>query len=85
MAEKNSNRDINQIIKYLTNVFVRATKHLGTAERTKNGPNRAYQYQTEFAYLINEITMCVPCMVQTNIAACNSFIDSVYAELNKEG
>lgn len=77
-------KDVGQIIRYLTNTFNQATKGQEAATRSKTkGVNRQYQWETEFAYLLNELTLGPRCVLQKNIADCNNFIDSVVTELNK--
>lgn len=86
MAEKPAakEKDVGQIIRYLTNTFNQATKGQEAAARAKNnGTNRQYKWETEFAYLINELTLGPRCVLQKNITECNNFIDSVVTELNK--
>lgn len=69
-------RNINQIVKYLTNTFNTVTSKLDKAVwHQTTGPNEAYILQSEFAYLLNEVMMCAPCMIQKNIGACNDYID----------
>jgi hypothetical protein len=84
MAEKklNSTKDVGQIIRYLTNTFNRVTVSLDKAVRDKNGANQAYRLQTEFAYLLNEISQSQPSVTQKHIANCNNFIDQVMQDLN---
>ncbi len=77
-------KDVDKIVRYLSNTFNMVTKELDKAIwTTVKGANEAYTMQTEFAYLINEIMLCAPCVIQKNISACNEFIDSVAAKLNK--
>lgn len=86
MAEKPAvkEKDVGQIIRYLTNTFNQATKGQESAHRVKDkGVNRQYMWETEFAYLINELTLGPRCVLQKNITDCNNFIDSVVTELNK--
>lgn len=77
-------KDVNQIIRYLSNTFNRMTSKLERPSRSdKTGSNAAYIIQTEFAYLLNEIVMCPRCSMQKNIAACNEFLDQVVQEMSK--
>ncbi len=39
--------------------------------------NASYTAQTEFMYLINEVMMGPPCMVQRNVTTCEDFINSL--------
>lgn len=85
MAEKEvrPEKDIGQIIRYLTSTFNAATQSLERPFRGKKvGPNEAYIMQTEFAYLLNELTAGPRCMLQKHIADCNEFIDQVVQELS---
>ena len=79
-------KDISQIVRYLTNTFnmVISSSALDKAARTKTGPNRAYQLQTEFAYLLNEVMLGPRSIMQKNIAVCNEYIDQVIQELNPD-
>lgn len=76
-------KDIGQIIRYLTSTFNSATSKIEKPARTKTGPNRAYIIQTEFAYRLNELTQGPKCVLQKNIADCNDFIDQVVQEVAK--
>jgi len=73
MAEK----DISQIIRYLSNTLNQVTAGL---EKPVRG-NAQYIIQTEFAYLLNEIMQGPKCLLQKHIADCNEFIDQVIQEL----
>lgn len=88
MAEKREapkEKDVGQIIRYLTNTFAQVTKGQENAFRSDaKGPNRMYLWERDFAYLINELTLGPRCMLQTNIAECNNYIDMVMQTLNKE-
>lgn len=86
MAEKKHTapvRDVNQVIRYLTHTFNMATSSLDKANNNINtGPNQLYQYQTEFAYRLNEVTLGPPSLLPKHIAECNEYIDEVMQELN---
>lgn len=87
MAEKEpqKEKDIGQIVRYLTSTFNQATARLERAFRGKSGgPNRAYVLQTEFAYRLNELVQGPRCVLQRNIAECNDFIDQVVQELSRD-
>lgn len=87
MAEKEpqKEKDIGQIVRYLTSTFNQATARLERAFRGKTGgPNRAYILQTEFAYRLNELVQGPRCVLQRNIAECNDFIDQVVQELARD-
>lgn len=78
-------KDIGQIVRYLTSTFNQATSKLERPFRGKNiGPNKAYVMQTEFAYLLHEVTQGPRSVLQKNIAACNNFIDEVVQHLAHE-
>lgn len=86
MAEKPAakEKDVGQIIRYLTSTFNQATRGQESASRTDaKGPNRQYLWEREFAYRINELTMGPRCVLQKNITECNNFIDEVVTELNR--
>jgi hypothetical protein len=78
-------RDISQIVRYLTATLNQAVSKLERPFRnTKTGQkNEAYIIQTEFAYLLNDVMQGPRCMVQKHIADCNEFIDQVVQELAK--
>lgn len=88
MAEKPAvkEKDVGQIIRYLTSTFGQATKGQETAFRNaKSGvANRQYVRERDFAYLINELTLGPRCVLQKNISDCNNFIDNTVQELNQE-
>jgi hypothetical protein len=87
MAEKEApkEKDIGQIVRYLTTTFNQATSQLNRPFRSNaKGANQAYQLQTAFAYLLNEVVQGPRCVLQKNIAACNEFIDQVIQDLNQE-
>lgn len=82
--EGHKERDVEQIVRYLTSTFNKAKSPFGRASRSnETGMNRAYQIESEFAYLINEIVQGPPCMVQKGITECNEFIDTVITEGNQ--
>jgi len=83
MAEVRNEKDIGQIVRYLSSTFNQATARLERAHRGKNGPNYAYVLQTEFAYLLNEVVQGPRCVLQRNIAECNEFIDRVVQDLSQ--
>jgi hypothetical protein len=86
MAEKEvpKEKDIGQIIRYLSGTFNQATSRLPRPVRSAGeGPNITYHLQTEFAYLLNEVAQGPRCLLQKNIAACNEFIDEVMQEMNR--
>lgn len=77
-------KDIGQIVRYLTSTLNQVTSKLDKAFRgRKTGPNEAYVIQTEFAYLLNELMQGPKCMQQKYISDCNDFIDQVIVELNQ--
>ena len=76
-------KDIGQIVRYLTNTFNQATNKLERPFRNdKAGPNEAYIIQSEFAHLLNELMQAPKCMQQKYISDCNDFIDQVIMEVN---
>jgi hypothetical protein len=83
MAEKKSTpiKDVDKILRYLTNMFNNITFSLPRAARTKTGPNQLYKLQSEFAYLLNEVALGQPAVMQKHIAACNDFIDKTMQDL----
>ena len=85
MAEKEvaKEKDVDQVVRYLTSTFNKAKSKLERAARGKEtGPNRAYVLETEFAYLLNEVIQGPRSVLQKNIAECNDFIDKVIVEVN---
>lgn len=81
MSEVTKDKDVNQIVRYLTTTFNNATSKLDRPFRTKtNGPNILYKLQIEFAYRLNEVLVGPRCLLQTNITKCNDFIDEVISE-----
>ena len=77
-------KDLGQIVRYLSSTFNQATSRIDRAYRGKTGgPNRAYVLQTEFAYLLNEVMQGPRCVLQRSIAECNDFIDQVVQELDQ--
>lgn len=84
MAEVQKEKDISQIVRYLTSTLNQALSGQDRPVRTKAGPNNTYIIQTEFAYLLNEIMQGPKCMVQKYIADCNDFIDQVLREYSED-
>lgn len=86
MVERESReKDVGQIVRYLTTTFNQATSKLERPFRTSHsGPNLSYRLQTEFAYLLNELTQGPRCMLQKHITDCNEFIDSVVQDLGRQ-
>lgn len=86
MAEKEApkEKDVGQIIRYLTGTFNQVTSRLPRPHRTnEEGANITYRLQTEFAYLLNEVAQGPRSLLQKNITACNQFIDDVMQDLNR--
>lgn len=78
-------KDVGQIVRYLTSTFNQATSKLERATRNKAGvANRAYKLQTEFAYLLNEVVQGPRCVLQRNITQCNDFIDRTVQSLQRD-
>ncbi len=86
MAEKTPTptKNVDQIIRYLTNTFSVVTQSLDKAQQTKTGPNQLYRLQTEFAYLLNEVGQGQASVLQKHIANCNNYIDQVMQALSKK-
>lgn len=87
MAEKEQakEKDVEQVVRYLTATFNKAKSGLERAFRGKtSGPNSTYIIETEFAYLLNEVMQGPRCLLQRNIAECNDFIDQVIGLVNEE-
>lgn len=85
MSEKEpqKEKDIGQIVRYLTSTFNTVISKLERPSRTdKGGPNNAYLYTRDFAYLLNEIQQGPRCILQKNITECNTFLDNLIQELN---
>lgn len=78
-------RDISQVVRHLTTTFNNATMKLERPFRGGTlGANKTYKLQTEFAYLLNDLTQAPNCLVQKYITECNNFIDRVIIDLSKE-
>lgn len=75
-------KDINQIVRYLTNTFNTVISGLDRPQRVKGIANEAYELQTEFAYRLNEVMQGPRSLLQKNIAECNEYIDQVMQQLN---
>lgn len=87
MAEKEQakEKDVDQVVRYLTTTFNKAKTGTDRAFRGKTvGPNKAYIIETEFAYRLNEVMRGPRCMLQKNIAECNDFIDQVVSYFAQE-
>lgn len=78
-------KDIGQIVRYLTATFNQATSRLERPARVGKPPqaNEAYLLQRDFAYLLNELVQGPRCMQQKNIADCNEFLDKLIQELSR--
>lgn len=74
-------KDINQIVRYLTNMFNTVISGLERAQRVNGIANRTYAYHTEFAYRLNEVMIGPRSLLQKNIAECNEYIDQVMQEI----
>lgn len=86
MTEKEApkEKDVGQIVRYLSATFNQATASLERPFRSDaKGANDTYRLQTEFAYLLNEVVQGPRCILQKNITACNDFIDSVVQAVNE--
>lgn len=77
MAEQQKERDITQVIRYLTKMFENVTSKMDRPRRDDKGANKLYGLQTEFAYLLNEMVQGPKCMQQVHIAAANELIDGI--------
>ena len=76
--EVSKEKDVGQIVRYLTATFNQATAKMERPNRTKaSGANATYKLQTEFAYLLNEVVQGPRSVLQKNITECNEFIDQV--------
>lgn len=83
MSEKE--KDVNQVVRYLTSTFNAATSKLERPFRGKNtGANQLYKWQTEFAYRLNEVMVAPRALLQANIARCNEYIDEVISSINQQ-
>lgn len=84
-TERNKERDIEGIVRYLTATFNTATAGIERAFRnTKTGEaNLAYRLQTEFAYRLNEVVQGPRGVFQRNIAECNEYIDFAMSEVER--
>lgn len=85
MSEKEREKDVGQIVRYLTATFNTATAKMERPFRGKVvGANQLYNWQTEFAYRLNEVIQGPRAILQFNISKCNEFIDEVVQALNKD-
>lgn len=75
--QKEKEKDVGQIIRYLTHTFNQATSKMDRPWRNpRTGvKNDLYTLQTEFAYLLNEVAQSPRCVLQKAIADCNNYID----------
>lgn len=88
MAEREpqKEKDIGQIVRYLTSTFNQLISKLERPVRTKTGDmNEAYVLTREFAYLLNEVVQGPRCILQKNITDCNNFLDELIQEMNSLG
>lgn len=84
-AQRPQARDHSGVVRYLVNTFDQVTQNVPRAKRDASGPNNLYRWQTEFAYLLHEVVMGPPAVMQKNIAACNAFIDRVMWMISHTG
>jgi hypothetical protein len=69
-------KDVEQVVRYLTTTFNKARAPLARAHRdTHSGVNDTYVMETEFAYRLNEVMKGPRSTLQNNIALCNDFIN----------
>lgn len=92
MSETNQPVLVNRAkcIRHLQWLFTSATKdlpkpgrHVSNKETGETKANYTYRLQTDFAYLINEITHAPECIVHQAIKTCNEFLDNVIGEIAK--
>lgn len=83
MIDKPKERDITQVVRYLTNTFKNVTSTWPNAERNGKTKNATYIAQCDFAWLINEIMQGPTCMAQKYISDCNELLDSIVTKNNK--
>ena len=84
--EPRREKDVGQIIRYLTSVFNQAIYSLERPAWSKEkGSNAAYVLTRDFAYLLNELVQGPKCMLQHNITLCNEFIDQTVQEVSRRG
>lgn len=84
MSEKEAprERDVGQIVRYLTSTFNQVISKLEKPQRSdKNGPNESYLLTREFAYLLNEFQQGPRCLQQKHITDCNNFLDNLIQDL----
>ncbi len=86
MTEREKEKDVGQIVRYLTTTFNTATAKMERPFRPAyTGPaNQLYKWQTEFAYRLHEVIVGPRSIIQYNIAKCNEFIDEVVQALNHQ-
>jgi hypothetical protein len=83
--EPQKEKDVGQIIRYLTHTFNQATSKMERPWRNpKTGiKNQLYDMQREFAYRLNEVGQAPRCLLQKAIAECNDYIDVAISTQNK--
>lgn len=78
--EKETVLDIKQIVDFLNHAFRQATQGMGKATRSKDGvKSQMYVWQTEFSYMIDDITRGPTYIVPKIVTDCNELI----AKLNE--
>jgi hypothetical protein len=82
-VDAQSTKDYSNNIRFLTSMFNNVTQRLGRANRVNGVPNAAYIAQTEFSYLIHEITAGPACLAQRNIGICNEYLDNLLSSVDK--
>ena len=78
-------KDVDQVVRYLTSTFNRARAGLPRAQRDQNsGANDTYIMETEFAFRLNEVMQGPRSTLQHSITLCNEFIDETMIYVNKQ-
>lgn len=76
--QETKERDVKQVVAHLTRTFNQATSKMERPFRgKKSGTNSLYRWQSEFAYLLNEVMQGPRALLPQNIIICNEYIDSV--------
>lgn len=73
--------DSDRVVRHLNRNFADAISGLGKAAKDKNGnPNKLYQLQVEFAYMIDEIQRGPVYLMPKVIADANELITKIKLE-----
>lgn len=86
MNDKQKKINIDQVVNFLSTAFAKATQSAAPAIGTKNTKGtKLYDYQCEFAHLVDEIQRGPVYIVPKRIAEANELIEALSKEGNGEG